>query len=347
MFHWTAIPGELRWRRKHSAAALPRSTHLISLVALRLWAACLLALVAQAPSLFAAESPDPPTAGGSAETGPNQVSTPPTLPAARNPVDFFRELLALSPVEQRQQLASRFLPEIQKLLLAKIREYESLTPNQRELRLRSTELRWYLFPLMQMTATNRLHHLSLVPEELRASVESRLAAWDQVPPALQKELLEHETAIRLEAESRAGGEQPPVPIRPESRQQLEIALARWRSMPAEDREKLVQRFERFFTLNAQEQAAALESVSEPERQQIQQTLKTFARLTPVQRRESLHALYKYANLTAEERSQFLRDAERWKLMDPDQRQAWRDLVAKLGAQPPLPSSALPGPPPLP
>jgi hypothetical protein len=50
----------------------------------------------------------------------------------------------------------------------------------------------------------------------------------------------------------------------------------------------------------------------------------------------------------EERQQFLKNAERWKLMKPDQRQAWRDLVIRLSLQPPSPFSRdaapLPSPP---
>ena len=53
------------------------------------------------------------------------------------------------------------------------------------------------------------------------------------------------------------------------------------------------------------------------------------------------------NLTAEERQQFLKNAEKWAAMSPGERQAWRDLVAQL---PMLPSSnvspPVPRPPPV-
>src|SRR4051812_21202999 len=77
-----------------------------------------------------------------AETLPPPLPPPPPL---KSPVDLFRELLGLSLTERRQFLSNR-APIIQKRLLAKVREYESLKPDERELRLRATELRWYLLP---------------------------------------------------------------------------------------------------------------------------------------------------------------------------------------------------------
>jgi hypothetical protein len=40
-------------------------------------------------------------------------------------------------------------------------------------------------------------------------------------------------------------------------------------------------------------------------------------------------------MTVEERQQFLKNAERWQTLSPNERQQWRALVAKL-ATPPLP-----------
>src|ERR1019366_7847670 len=79
---------------------------------------------------------------------------PPPLPPAQSPISFFRDLLAMNGAERKQALTNRS-PEGQKLILDKVREYESLPPDERELRLRVTELRWYLVPLMTAPATNR------------------------------------------------------------------------------------------------------------------------------------------------------------------------------------------------
>src|SRR4051812_4211960 len=83
---------------------------------------------------------------------------------AKSPVALFRELLAMSPEERNGAIAIR-PPDIQKRILEKLQEYEILPDELRELRLRETELRWYLRPLMDEPRTNRAAKLALIPEE--------------------------------------------------------------------------------------------------------------------------------------------------------------------------------------
>lgn len=269
--------------------------------------------------------------------------TPPPAPQVRSPIDFFRELLALSPVQQRAALAGR-PGENQRQIMEKLREYSALSASERELKLRSTELRWYLMPLMQTPPTNRPAQLQLVPEDLRPLIEVRVAAWDQLPPEVRHDLLENEAALRqlsgTNHDSRApAGDGPGA--------EMVYAAQRWHSMGDEQRQELLQRFEQFFGLTAREQRATLESISTTERRQIEATLKSFRQLTPAQRNASIRSLLQYADLPAEERRQFLENAERWKRMTPDQRKAWRDLVARLSQQPPLPPGTQPTPPAIP
>src|ERR1044072_315689 len=68
-------------------------------------------------------------------------------PLPKPPVTYFRELLALSGGELDRELLSVAEPARDRLR-AKLREYAALTPEEREIRLRATELRWYLAPLM-------------------------------------------------------------------------------------------------------------------------------------------------------------------------------------------------------
>ena len=83
----------------------------------------------------------------------NSPPMPPT-PTLRSPVDVFRQLLAMNPIERRQSLTNRPV-DVQKQILAKLREYQLLKPEEQELRLRATELQWYLLPLMSVPRTNR------------------------------------------------------------------------------------------------------------------------------------------------------------------------------------------------
>ena len=51
--------------------------------------------------------------------------------------------------DERDDFLTNRPPKIRAGILAKIAEYEALDPNERELRLRATELRWHLMPLLR------------------------------------------------------------------------------------------------------------------------------------------------------------------------------------------------------
>src|SRR5688572_19384966 len=78
-----------------------------------------------------------------AQSATNQQPPLPPVPVAKSPVDAFRELLAMNPAAQRAALTNR-TEESRQGLVAKIREYQRMDPDDRELRLVATELRWYL-----------------------------------------------------------------------------------------------------------------------------------------------------------------------------------------------------------
>ena len=66
-----------------------------------------------------------------------------------------------------------------------------------------------------------------------------------------------------------------------------------------------------------------------ERHQMEKTLQSFDELPcPPQRIECVHAFTKFAGMTFQERTEFLKNAERWSEMSPAERQVWRDLVSQ-------------------
>lgn len=267
----------------------------------------------------------------------------PPIPVVRSPVDAFRELLAMSPAERGQALTNR-PAEVQKQILAKVREYETLRPNERELRLQATELRYYLLPVLTSPATNRTAQLAHIPEQARKLVIVRLRQWDQLSAAVQQELLDNEAAVRYFTEATASAQDPKragAEISSARQQKLEASLTRWRALPEADRNQIEQRVHTFFELSADEQSRALGSLSVPERQQIEKTLNSFSNLPPPQRLQCIRAFEKFASLPVEERQQFLKNAERWKLMSPEERKKWRDLVTRLATLPPLPPGVAP------
>ncbi len=276
---------------------------------------------------------------------------PPLPSATKSPVAVFRELLAMSLGERRAFLTNR-PPEAQQRILAKVREYETMRPDDRELRLRVTELRWHLLPLMSQAPTNRAAQIAALPEDYRQLVEDRLRLWDILPPALRKELLENEATLQFftelnnttsEAQQRKMLENMPA----DRRQRLEAAITKWNSMPETERRKIVLRFNQFFDLNDRERQKTLNTLSEPERRQMEKTLAHFEQLNARQRAECIRSFEKFAGLSLEERQQFLKNAERWKLMSPEERDSWRHLVSKLALQPLMPVRIPPPPIPMP
>jgi hypothetical protein len=276
------------------------------------------------------------------------ATRPPPVPMPKSPVESFRELLAMNPDERQRAVADR-PPAMQKQILAKVSEYLALRPDDRELRLRATELRWYLFPLMNTPATNRAAQLAFVPVELRKVAEDRLAQWDRLPPATQKELLENELTARYFAQFETSTPQQRTTlfagISSQRRAQLEAGMARWGALTPEQRRKTGERFDQFFELTPREKGKALRTLPDAERQQMEKTLRTFEKLPKAQRELCVRAFEQFVGLSFEERLQFLKNAERWRLMSPDERQAWRDLVAKVPGWPPAPPAPAPPKPP--
>ncbi len=280
-----------------------------------------------------------------AATVPNQ---PPPLP--KSPVESFRALLAMTPDERKGAITNR-PPEAQKQILAKVREYLALKPDDREARLRATELRWYLFPLLNVPATNRTAQIAFVPADLQPIIEDRLAQWDSLTPATQKELLDNELTSRYFAQFESSTPEQRTnllaSISPQRRAQLEAGMARWSTLSEAERRKICERFDRFFELTPREKEKALKTLSETERQQMEKTLRMFEKLPKPQRELCVRAFEKFAGLSLEDRVQFFKNAERWVRMSSDERQAWRDLVAKVPVMPPPPPAPPPPMPPRP
>ena len=247
----------------------------------------------------------------------------------KSPVALFRELLAMTP-DQRQEAIAIRPPDIQKRILEKLNQYELLPDGLRELRLRETELRWYLRPLMDEPSTNRAAALATIPPELRAQVEERIQMWDLLPPELQEQFKDNDLIADYFAQSRFATkgqlDELMSVIPPERREALEKGLKSWNGMSDDQRQAALAGFNRFFELTPEEKESALNLVSDEERNQMEQTLSAYQHLTPEQRKLCISSFEKFAQMSVVERKQFLENAERWREMTPEERQKWRELV---------------------
>ena len=257
----------------------------------------------------------------------------PPIPHSKSPVDLFRELLAMTPAERENSLTNR-PPGIRDRILTKVRNYEALDPNERELRLRATELRWYLPPLMHESPTNRAAQLAAIPDDLRPLVKAHLMQWDILPPPLQKEFFESERALRYFTHVDLPIS-PPLPPMPPGHD-----LAHWNTLSEDQRQKITAQCNRFFELTPMEKKKTLNTLSDAERQQMEKTLDTFGKLPPAQRLQCIRAFTEFAGMSAQEKQDFLKNAQRWSQMSPKERQTWRDLVTHVPEWPPLPSALI-------
>jgi hypothetical protein len=256
---------------------------------------------------------------------PPEIPVPPVI---KSPIAFFRELLDMTPSDRLAALSNR-LPETRKQILAKVREYRSLSLNERELRLRATELEWYLVPLMKLPATNRAARLVSVPEEYRKMIQIRLDQWDILPDTAKSDLLARRESIRVYLQKMAG-----------ETVQTNTGVPAVEDMPDPQRQQLISQYKQIFDLSHREKQAVLRNLSPAEQRQITNSLAKFASLTPAQQTQCVRSFAEFSKMTHAERQQFLKNAERWIMMTPDQRQAWRDVVEKMSLTPP----SFPGPP---
>jgi hypothetical protein len=251
-----------------------------------------------------------------------------------SPVVYFRKLLAMSP-QQRESALAKKTPAVRARILSKLNEYAALDPNERELRLRATDLRWYFTPLLQAPPDQRDAELTTVPDDIRDLVQSRLTQWEMLPPEMQQEFLDNERILGYF--SGVGATHNTA----ESSKPTNAEQSRWNALSDNERQGMIAQFNQFFELSTDEKQKALGELSNGERAQMEKTLQTFDKLPPLDRAQCISAFGKFAGMSRAERVEFLKNAERWSKMTPAERKAWRDLVAHVPQWPPLPPGIMP------
>jgi hypothetical protein len=264
------------------------------------------------------------------------VAVPPML-MPPSPIGYFRNLLAMTP-GQRDAMLAKKSPEVRERILAKVNEYAALDPDQRELRLQATELRWYLMPLLRASPNDRDTLLTQVPQNIRDLVRSRLQQWELLPPSLQREFLDNERAISYFSGVAGTNNVPGEPV-PNS-----VEQSRWNALSDNERQAMSTQFNGFFELSATEKEKAMGTLSDADQEQMQNAMRLFDALPPLQRSQCLRAFTKFANLTPLQRAQFIKNAQRWSGMSANDRKAWIDLVEHVPQWPPVSSPTMIMPP---
>lgn len=258
--------------------------------------------------------------------------------AERNPVAVFRGLLAMRTEARVAELSTK--PErLRAVLTTRLRDYDALPAAEREARLLATELRYYLNPLLTTIPATRATQLAAVPENFRALVVERLAAWDKLPAEIQREVLVDERMRQAMTRPAVVGAFPPLP--PGLQPKVPDNLAQWQALNAQQREQLLNNFTHYFRLDERAKTRVVAALPEPKRAEAARTLDQFEHLSAEERAACLSALKQLGQMTPEQQAQFYTNAEKWKQMPELERARWRKVVVEF---PPLPPGAGPQPP---
>jgi len=264
---------------------------------------------------------------------------PPKPPARKSPTDLFRELLAKSSADRAAFLAGRS-PAARELIESKLREFEALPPDQRELRLRVAELQFYLSPLLRASAEERSRLLGNAPVEIRPLLDKRLQTWDATPKARQQALLDSETAlskfIRFQTSDPAALPQVLRSVPAEQRTELEAQWRRWTALNPDQRAQQTSDFQQFLELRPAERERVLRRISSAERSQMEATLERFRELPPGQRERAVNGFRRFLDMPPAERALFLENAAQWERLSPAEREAWRRVVERVRNPVPVP-----------
>jgi hypothetical protein len=281
-----------------------------------------------------------------------QPPSPTGLPAAlfpplpQSPVAVFRMLLATNELG-RTQWITKWKPTQRAYLENKIAEFTNLSPDEREARLQTLQLRWYLPPLMTMDYAERANRLASIPQPERALLESKLRTWDIQPPQIKKDLLDNQQVIGIFMFPGASGASSNVlrGLSLERQDELRRQLEKLNQLPDERRTRTLANFQQYFQLTPAEKNKALDKLTVRERAQMQQTLAPLEILPPSLRQQALMGFRKFAELTPPDRAAFLQSAERWQNMSEAERAKWRRTTAQLQKMrvlippPPMPHTA--------
>jgi len=260
----------------------------------------------------------------------------PPLPVS--PTERFRVLLKMTEPERTKVLTNQ-PAEIRRRLVAKIAEYEALTPDAREARLHATELHEYLQLLVLSPATNRAAQVAAVPAGYQREVANRLMQFDLLPPGLREEALGQEATAGyfIGPSATRPKPMPPVPAPPVPPDPTKAL----RSLPPAERAEVFASFEQFFDMDKVDQDRIIAAVPAQERARVLKTIRQIGQLPKAERRRSLEVMSTLVEMDDQQRQLFFNSAERWNAMSPAEQETWLKVVKHLPPQPPLPP-----PPPL-
>lgn len=273
------------------------------------------------------------TDGAERKAAPEMPKKPPKGDYRSSPIDFFRRLLEMGPDERQEALAGKEETKRQ-LIVQKVREYQSLSANERKVRLQVLELHWYVKPLLERSIQYRRKQLATIPPEDRELVVERLRQWDRLSSEVQENVLEHTNVMGyflrrgvVYGDGKTAGGRAQLPPKPGN------GDSNAASHDEAQVERVFKHLRRFFDLPEEKREQTLAMIASDRRGRTEATLEVFEELPPRLRAQCLKSLVKFSQMEPSEQKRFLENVQTWQSMTSDQREAWRKLVDEL---PPLP-----------
>jgi hypothetical protein len=278
-----------------------------------------------------------------AQPAPIRAPGLPFPPLPPSPVAIFRMLLATNE-EGRTQWITKWKPTQRQYLESKVAEFTKLAADEREIRLQTLELRWYLPQLMTMTPAERKARLESIPPPQRSMLETKLATWDILLPDIKKDILDNVQVVSVVLFPSPGGENVLRGLPPERQEELRRQFENLNALPEERREQVLAHFKLYFEFTPAEKTKALQRLTIAQRAQMRKTLAPLEILPPPLREKALTGVEKFSELSPAERAAFLQSAARWEKMSEAEREKWRQRAAQVQKTralilPPHPSAA--------
>jgi hypothetical protein len=256
---------------------------------------------------------------------------PVPVPEQQSPVELFRQLMAKSPGERDEYLA-RQSPSLRGFLRQRLQQYAAMGPEARELKLQTTELRFFLRPQLTASPAQRQIMLATTPDHYRETVRLRIERWNKLPAELQAHILKNESLLGLILQI---GQPTASGLTKNLSPEVSSELKAWNALPQDDRLQMLSSFRSFFSFSDLEKSRIIASLPQYQRHKITGTLTALEDLPPAERAACLNALQRFGSMSVAEQQRFFRNAEAWRKITPAEQTAWRMVVREF---PPLPGN---------
>jgi len=280
-------------------------------------------------------------AGSGTQPLPPPVFFQTNTTAPKSPFISFRGLLNKTPEELEASLEKRpkrFHPT----LLAKIEEYRKLSDQERERRLQSLDLRWYIISGVNLPENSLDEYVNSIPKEYQEIIRERLTPWYKMPLEHRQNILTNVKSVNPLSLSFQQKDPDANKKRPQFQQngprkgppgkdvgQGGPRRFRYRGgqgNPEMQAERFWNELNEFFRMSRHDRSKVLKCLEGNNRETVEKIFTQLDDLPPVERQRSLKLLLSISELPQSEQEAFIRSAEQWNSLSKEEKRFFRTLI---------------------